>query len=860
MRYGNQTKFTKIKKGLLVCASSLALVAGSSIASAQERQYSFDVEAQTLEAALMDVARQSGVQLMFEAGSSALLKVDSVRGRMGVEEALAHLLSGTNLSFTRKSGGVYVVSEGSGFQKVSYGSAGGYEAALAPSGQDESADRADAVEFETIVVTASRREQNLQDVPMAVSVVRPEEFTTKGLAKLDDVIAYIPGFTVNNVGQLNAGSINARGVSAGTGASTPVVGVYLDDVVMSENSPFASFYAVGNFFFDGLLGDVERVEFLKGPQGTLYGATSIGGAVRYITRKPSLEEYRGRASVDLSSTKNGGFNKTYSGRISAPIVEDRLGISVAGFYDDNNGYIDRVESGTGNLIHKDINGHDAYGFSGDLLFKISDQFDFRGRVLHQQSEWEGQVGVDLTTDRAPLYRPLTSSASFADSDLESTVFSGAFEYQFDGVSLISSSSYMKRDFLKEEDRTGLYGLTDSVAGYTSGTTTSVPSTVLVDVGKFSQEVRLASEGSENWEWFVGLYYTDETLEAETSIIGLGGPEPFNLFTNISAVKYEEYAAFGNLTYYITPYFDVTAGVRFAKNSIVLDAMGSGRFGGDDFVSETEDTVDTWMFSARYRPTESVSLYARAASGYRPATANVSVLGAPSFVRSDTLWSYEVGAKGNLADELISYDLAFWLLKWKDYQTTSLFGVTAAFINMDGGVTAKGVEGSFTIRPANGFSINPGFAYTSSTLDDDEPVTVFGLAGQQLPHVPKWTASVVTRYDFTLTSGLDAYIGGGLRYKGKVRTAFSDAGSFDLDNPSAGGHRGRLNFPTKAHIQIDLNAGIVKDNVALNVYVTNLLNDDSYSNILSNFTGSPNLNVKGFPVRPRTIGAVLSVDF
>ena len=706
-------------------------------------------------------------------------------------------------------------------------------------------------QIDEIIVTASRRAEKLQDVSMAVSAIDPQDFTAVGLTNLDDIVGYTPGVSMDNFsGSPVAGRISIRGVGQGEEIAS-VVGIYLDSIPLSSNSPWGS---GGAFAFDGLLGDIERVEFLKGPQGTLYGATSIGGAVKYVTRKPSLNEFKGHISTDFSSTKEGGFNKIYSGRISAPLIEDKLGFTITGFYEDNAGLVDRVEAGTGTLIKEDADNYEREGFSADLYYKITDQFDFRGRVLHQKAEYNGlsRVNIDPAT-KEQIYGSLANHEGLVFNSLENTVYSGVFEYQFDGATLTSTSSYVEDQLFNEGDSVSQFGFIVDTFFRTDGvTSTAVPISTDLGSEKFTQEIQLTSDSSDTWEWIVGLYYADETTFRIND--QRAQPGDFILIVGQEPSDYQETAAFGNLTHYITPEFDVTLGARISRTEMeftsasISDIPG---FAGPPFTNTKKDTVDTWSLAARYRPSETLSLYARAASGFRPASANEfrsdGTFTLPLEVEADTLWSYEVGAKGNLAEGLFSYELALWYLDWDNFQTyLSLSPFVNGRGNASGGITGKGIEGSFTINPTENFSIISNFAYTDSTLNEDEPV-LNGLAGQQVPYVPEWTFSSRARYDFVVGNDLDANIGLGLKYQGSSRSAFTDGG---LSDP-------KLNIPTDSYVVVDASFGLAWDRFVLNFYGTNLFNEEAMASTFGNLSlGS----YTAVPLTPRTIGASLSIDF
>ena len=225
--------------------------------------------------------------------------------------------------------------------------------------------------------------------------------------------------------------------------------------------------------------------------------------------------------------------------------------------------------------------------------------------------------------------------------------------------------------------------------------------------------------------------------------------------------YKEKAAFGNVTYYFTPQFDATVGVRFSSNDMGVLFSGTGCWPARALPEQTvSDDVQTYLFNARYRPSDDVSLYVRAANGYRPASANLplinpatgDVLSVP-FVKADTLWSYEVGAKGNLAQGVFGYDVAVYLIKWEDLQVfRSFMGVNVGG-NADSDVTANGVEATSRTSRRMPSTSRRRSRTRSSELDDDDP-SIGGLEGEQLPGIPEWTFSLSGNYDFTLGS-LDA---------------------------------------------------------------------------------------------------------
>ena len=821
--------------------------------------YQLEIPSTDIEAALFRLARITGKSLIIPSKGISQKHTIVLDGTYSLSDALSTMLKGTNLSGDLTKSGVIVISQRKSVKAqnreetivvpkklkkslLASVSALLFGAAANPALAQEVASADEPrVERDEIIVTASRREQNLQDVPMSVTAINPDELLAAGLTDFSDVVAYTPGFSfVDDGGARGLGTITARGVGKDTLIS--VVGVYVDDIPMTSSTGFGSGGAA--VFFDGLLGDVERVEFLRGPQGTLYGATSVGGAVKYVMRKPTLDEMRGSASVNFSNTKDGGFNHIYSARMSVPLVEDKLGVTLSGFFEENGGFVDRIDVATQNVIDEDANQSESYGFSGDMLFQLSDKLSFRGKGIYQSSDFEGNARVDNDGHRPRFGRNLSTEAhSFNVVDF--TTFGGTFEYDLEWATLASVSSIVKSSFNNERDLVSALG--DFVDGVLDvqplGTTTAIPVTSAGSSKKFVQEVRLTSAQNAKLEWILGLYYTNEDTTGHQAATGIRTGLPnFNLADVGFPVEYSEYAAFGNLTYYFTPKLDVTAGVRLSRNETSLNVTASGPFAGPPGLSDVDETVDTWLFTGRYRPNDDMSLYTRIASGYRPATAGLPFVNpvtgqaAEAIVEADSLWSYEVGVKGSFFDGMFDYDAALWYINWQNFQTQNSVGGVSFFLNAEGGIRAKGGEIVVSWKPVDGFSVISTVAHSDSTLSQDE-AALAALQGARVPGISKWTATSKARYDFIVGNSLEAYIGGGLRYVGGSPNNYNAA----------------INVTSEGYVLADINMGLARDGVSLGLYVTNLFDDETFTRH-NGFLGSAN------PVRPRTIGAVLSLDF
>lgn len=715
--------------------------------------------------------------------------------------------------------------------------------------QDDDQQGATEIEFEEIIVTAGRREQSLQNVPAAVTAIEPEKFTTKGLRQLNEILNYTPGVYFTSSGRKGVGNISARGVPQSS--SLPVFGIYLDDTPVSTSS---SFSAGSSVLLDAMLMDIERVEVIKGPQGTLYGATSVGGMMRYISKDPALEEFRASIGADLSTTASGGLAQIYNARVSAPIVEDKLGITLSGFYQDDEGYVDYIDAETGDVLDEDVDTAEVTGFAADVLFKPTDKLNMRFKYMRQ----DGDYGQASTVTLVGIESDDAISGKYTNTErppvvaLDYEIISGTASYDFGWATLSSTSSWVDYNVRNSADSTMTYAaLTDYYAGREPGTTTGVLTETDSGSQKFVQELRLTAERMGNFEWLVGLYYANEDTFNDQS---LQATPAYDLLTIAFPSVYKEYAAFGDVTYYLTENFDVTAGLRISNSATTLTYTTSGLFLGvaDLATDEVKDTVDTWLFSARYRPTDDLSLYTRIASGYRPASANLPVIDpstgqniAPNMIESDTAWSYEIGAKGSFADNVFSYDVALWKIDWTNFQSSVVFNNLNTGGNSPGGLDAHGFEGTFTYRPLSGLSLTTNVNYSISELNEDE-VGIGGVAGEQYAGLPKWTGSMQANYMFDLGAWAGD-LGFGARYNGSHMSTFSQSSSV---------------IPVKvdSRFLVDMNLSVGKDNLTFGLYATNLFNDRSLLRRADNLLSNGQVNSSGVFERPRTIGVNMKLDF
>lgn len=711
-------------------------------------------------------------------------------------------------------------------------------------------------DVEIIEVTSSRRVQTIQDVPASVYAADPEEFLERGMTSLSDMVETAPGFSFQSFsGQPGRGSIAARGVSQQN--DTAVTAIYIDDVPLTSNTSFA---AGGRLYFDGLLGDVQRVELIKGPQGTLFGATAMAGAVRYISNEPELYDPRGKFTVDLSHTQDGELNQIYRGFYSFPIVEGKVGLTVSAFSMDNGGFVDQVDPATGTVINENANSSDASGYSADLYFNASERLDIRLKAMTQESSFQMSSAVRIANlDKEEAYGEYTSDNSFGNDELTYDLMSASLSYEFDSAVLDFTTSKAEYENTNSQDFTNLYGpIIEQIGGFEAGSVTAAPFNAVAASEKTVHELRLTSTAEGKWEWLAGLFYTDEKTNNEQSLVGL--PQDFLALAAAFPSDYQEFAVFGNATYYVTDDFDVTAGIRASNTEQTLKFTTDGPLAGGASVQNLEPadaSVQTYLFTARYRPTDDTSWYARVASGYRPESSNLTAydpfngeLLSQPVVEQDDLWSYEVGIKGSAADGRLSYESSLYYIDWENFQTIVTFYGVSVDGNAKGGITSQGWEGSFDYQLTDQFSVRGSASFADSSLNEDEP-TLFASEGDQVIRVPEWSYNLAANYDYQVAEGVYGWVTLGVRNKDEMSTAFNNG------DPEATA----VNLKSDEYTTVNLTTGMQWENWTVSLYANNLFNEKAYTYFNATVVpGTEAVDVTGIPLEPRKVGVSISYAF
>jgi iron complex outermembrane receptor protein len=695
-----------------------------------------------------------------------------------------------------------------------------------------------------IVVTAQKRTQNVQDVPISISVISGEALQQQGAASLVDYAAYTPGMQVTNSGTPGQATITLRGIAPLNSAQT--VGIYLDDGPVGSSSIYNR---AGNFALDLLPYDIERVEVLRGPQGTLYGASSIGGLLKYVTVQPSTTDFSVRAGIEGFTIKNaGGLGWGAQAMVNAPIVQDKLGISASFSWRSSPGWVDSVN----NASLKDQNDYEQRGGRVALLWTPTPELSVKLSGIWQSIDSDGNASYAADLNGNRVGNGHSNNNYLAEPyafDLD--YYAATIDYDFGGATLTSATTYSKTRSVQVQDASQIFGSLFPLL--TGGAIPAGLSPFSIDLGlkKWTQEVRLSSASGGRLEWMIGGFFTDE--KSSNYQIARSFDKNGNVIAPLDPLAiaqlpaaYKEYAVFGNGTFRFTDQLHLTAGVRWARNEQDFRQISEGVIvPTSNTPGSSAENVVTYSVSPQFRFSDDGMIYARVASGYRPGGPNVVLPGVPPTVDADRITNYEIGLKTDIADRLLSLDVALFYMDWKDIQVVRSFGGINGQAN-GGKAVSKGVEGTVILRPAAGLSLTATGAYTDATLSEDVP-EIDGLDGDRLPAVPKFSGAVRAEYQFELGGGTAGSFGAGLRHTGgRLSRVESDP----------------LVLREKPYTSLDLNASVSFDgHWTVRAYARNLLDNkgDMSRGLATDGLNRPTY-VAISPLQPRTIGVALDLAF
>jgi iron complex outermembrane receptor protein len=700
-----------------------------------------------------------------------------------------------------------------------------------------------AATLSEVVVTAQKREERLINTPQSVTVLPADQLAKAGATQFRDFANTVPGLTFTTAG---AGftQVSLRGVTSGSPDVSPTVGIYVDEVPYGSSSAFTN---GARLTLDAGLFDLDRIEVLRGPQGTLYGASTMGGLIKYVSKQPNTTRFGVDAQAGTSGTHDGGVSTHGALAVNAPVVTDKVAVRASGFYSRDAGYIDNLALGT-----EDVNRSDIYGGRLDLRFTPTDALTVRIAGFLQNISRNGEATADFSVAGVPQEGRLAQDRALPEPfDQHFRLVSGTVGYDLGYATLTSISGYQTTGTVFVIDLSPIYAPFLSSYG---GPFSAVGLPGDTHTKRFTQEARLSSKESRSLEWVIGGFYNHETTDYVEgfSLRDLAGqPVANTLYALALPSRFEEYAAFGDLTWHLTSKFDVTGGTRYARNHQSFTQSLSGIFGASTEASRSNEDVFTYLANARYHLSDQATAYLRYATGYRPGGPNLSARDpatglplAPQTFEADRLESYEAGLKAETADGQLGFDLAGYYIDWNNIQILTLRGGFGVRLNAPGGASIRGGELAFTARPIRDFTTTAALAYQDAKLSEAD-ADLGGAEGERLPNVPRFTASLSSDYRL-LVSRLQPSVGATLRHVSDRRAGFDNA----VGNPSV-----PPQFRLPAYTAVDLRAGFAVSSTDLQLYVRNLFDERGELSASTQF-GTARTAI----VQPRTIGVSVTTAF
>jgi len=719
---------------------------------------------------------------------------------------------------------------------------------------------ANAVTIEEVVVTATKRAVSVQDIPYNISALSGDDLQDQGVSDLSKLTRSIPGLSYVDTGPRNAGvssGLIIRGLNANP--------LGPNDSINNTSDPVSTYLGSMPLFVNLLLKDLERVEVLRGPQGTLYGSGSLGGTIRYIHKEPDVSEFNATLNTRVGSTKgSSGLNTDTDLVLNIPLNDD-MALRLGGGYVKNQGFVDAVgryqldSNGKAVLTNpadvanstaviapaEDVNDNKVSHARASFLWDASDEVKILANYFYQKDEVGGRqigspqvTGADDFSHLLPLDEPLESEVNAWSLDVEVDLGFASFA---------SSTSAYEYESLGQKDNTQSYinDFSDFYGGFPRWV---VPSSVDYQREGITQELRLTSNGDGKIDWVAGLYYTDTennllqqdrfpgynewaAVTSDPVAIG-GGPANEVAYVLDQSLTFEEKAIFGEVTYHLSDEWQVTGGARFFDQTVGSNTTTQlpycGIFCSSDGVNPQgevtavlkRDLSDSiFKFNTSYNVNDDVMVYFTWAEGFRHGGAN-ALPTAGNFAEdprlnsfdADKATNWEAGAKGILF-ERIEFTASVFYIEWDDIiiNTTSPNAAFPVAVNGDT-AESKGLELEAKYHFTENMVMTLGYGYVQAELTKDfsVPGGVTGNEGDKLPGVPKNSVMLAFDYFQSLENGIEANYHLNTAYRDEITTALT-VGSADY-------------AVLDSYTLVDASVGFSKDQWKLNLFVDNLFDE------------------------------------
>lgn len=708
-----------------------------------------------------------------------------------------------------------------------------------------------------IVVTAQKRAETIQNVPLSVTAMSSKDLTDRRVQSLTDISSISPGVSLVNQGGGRAQLVMRGLATAPVPTDKPTlsesVGIFFDDipVAMALRNP------------DLQPVDLQRIEVLRGPQGTLYGGGALGGAIKLVGAAPDYNDVIYGGSVEATSTRHGGFGHNVTAYANAPIVDDVLAVRAVAYHRFAPGFVKNVITG------EDHSGDlETTGGRLQVGLKGGERFEAIAKVIYQKTKvgpgYE-RVSRDVPTiPNGDQLSGLERATYFDEKNVDTMrLYNLTMTYDLDDVQLYSSSTYIDRKANSFTD------FTNNIVADAPGVTSVF--TELVPVKQFLQEVRLSSAGDGPLRWTVGAFYTDTKrnynnwvdapgYSAATGIdtASFGTPVDF-IYQADNYIRDKQGALFGEGAYDITSQLTFTAGLRAFKQKQQFDINAAGLYNGGPTSARirSKDNGLNPRFILSYKPSSKLLVSAQAAKGFRLGGGNDNVpldlcrgdldaLGIdspPSSFKSESVWNYELNAKTTLAGGRVTFNPSIFRIDYKNIQIVQgLPSCLFNFVTNAGRARSQGFEFDLSAKLADGLTIRGGGAYTDAKLLSDLPLGVAGVKGGRLPLSPRFSGNVQLRYEHDVA---DAWTGFGqvdVRYMGGILSQLDDPDNRVSAAPSL-----------KSYTLANLRLGARREDVEVALFVDNVFDKLAFTSASAPSTSGITYGV----TRPRVIGVALT---
>ena len=765
--------------------------------------------------------------------------------------------------------------------------------------QAQAANQPEETASDVIIVTATKRASTVQDVPFSINAQTQEDIQRANASTIEDISRNVAGLAVQNLGP-GQSQVSVRGVSAGQivrdqPGVKEQVGVYLDESVIS----------LSLFTPDFDLFDLNRVETLRGPQGTLFGSGSVGGTLRYITNQPKLNRTEGLVEANLNAVEEDDIGGHLKGAVNLPLGQTAA-VRVVGYYQKFPGFIDAVGPAGG----KNVNDGTRKGVRASMLWQPVEELSLTPRIVYQEVRADGfnreevfnLYSNEFTTpprDFDEREQFLLLREKFKDDTLLADLTAS---YDFGGVQLTSVSSYIDREILVSRDASALTGSVSVDLGYPTAAV-NLPSNLrdTTDLKQFTQELRLASTSSSPFQWVFGGFYskvdrvyaqrlptpgydaaTDATLGAGTSAAvanGFGPDSPYN-----ADLPYDirQTAIFGEGTYDFGQ-FKLTGGARYYRFKEERDFISGGLFSGGDrrIGDKTKSSGISPRIIGTFEPNRNLSFNVQAAKGFRLGGVNdplnlplctdedEALFGGFQAYDDETLWNYEAGMKYSKGP--LTFNAALFHTKIKDLQVTLDAGSCSSRIvfNVEKAHTT-GLEAEFSARPMPGLDLSVAGSVISAEFDSTLPepfASATGIReGNRLPSVPKFQIAATATYGQRFSDTAEWYVSASAQHVGNRYTQPADQENNPRSfvsglpfNGATGTGVTTINLKLPSYNLVNLSAGLEFENgLDVSLYANNIFDENPRLSFDRERGGRARL---GFNVgQPRTIGITVRQAF